>query len=707
VRHGWGYSQFSSSWKDLASEVIFFVPVADPVRVVRWQLTNQGSVARPVALFAYNHLVLGTLPPAPGSLSVRGERDLAALTCGYPDSSPFRERRVFASVAIDGAKPGNWSFTGDRAGFLGIDGGGMRQPAALRSRGVLGGEGAQGADACFAQQILLDLAPGATVEVAFLLGEYEPQGELSLETLLGRFRKAGAIDAMLEAVREVWKATVGGIRIQTPVPALDLMVNGWMAYQAISSRIVSRTAYYQSGGAYGFRDQLQDTHGLSLLWPALTREQILRHARHQFTGGDVMHWWHPEPIGRGLRTRFSDDLIWLPYVASAYVRLTGDVSIWSESVPFLTAPPLAEGQDETYLEAVDSGQTGTLYDHCCRSIDRSLAVGSHGLPLMGCGDWNDGMNRVGRLGRGESVWMAFFLGDTLKAFIPWCEYRGNTVRVKHYTKCLRALGDAVDRGAWDGDWYRRAYYDNGTPLGTASASECRIDNLAQSWAVISGLANPDRAKRAVESAWEELVDRESGVVRLLAPSFVDAEEDPGYIKGYVAGVRENGGQEHACRLLVRQSACAVGTERGCRASAGMADAGLAYPEPEETDRYMVEPYVIAADIYHGAPHTGRGGWTWYTGSAAWFYRVVVETLLGFSISGGDEALLRPRVPATWPGFQLRYRHGKQGTVYDIKASREEGNGNSLDGEPLKTVDGAVRLPLVDDGVTHAVTIRLG
>jgi len=707
VRHGWGYSVFNSSWKDLASEVTFFVPVSDPVRVACWRLTNQGDTARRLALFGYNHLVLGTLPPAPGTLSVRAERELVALTSGYPDSSPFRERRVFASVVIDGAKPANWSFTGDRAAFIGSDGGGMRQPTALRARGLLSGEWSPGADACFAQQILADLNPGATVEVAFLLGEYEDEGDLALVTLLGRYRKPGAIEAMLEAVREVWKTTLGGIQMQTPVPALDLMINGWMAYQAIASRIVARTAYYQSSGAYGFRDQLQDSHGLSMLWPALTREQILRHARHQFVEGDVMHWWHTEPVHRGMRTRFSDDLLWLPYVAADYVRQTGDVSIWSEVVPFLKASPLEAGHDESYVEAVVSGEAGSLYDHCCRSIDRSLAVGAHGLPLIGSGDWNDGMNRVGRLGRGESVWMAFFLADVLKAFIPWCEYRGNTIRVKHYTKCLAQLGKAVDRGAWDGEWYRRAYYDDGTPLGTSSASECRIDSLAQSWAVISGIGKPDRAALAIQSAWEQLVDRESGVVRLLAPSFVEVPEDPGYIKGYVAGVRENGGQyTHAACWFAKALALLDRTEDAAQVLEWLTPVWHTRNR-EETDRYMVEPYVIAADVYHGAPHTGRGGWTWYTGSAAWFYRVVLESLLGFSISGGDEALIRPRVPDSWPGFQLRYRHGHRGTIYEIDASRSEGRSNSLDGQLLETVDGAVRLPLADDGLTHTVTIRLG
>ena len=706
VRHGWGYSTFRSTWDGLASEVTFFVPVEDPVRIVQWRLSNHGSTPRRVSLFGYGHLVLGSLPAQPGALRVRAHPDLAALSCAYPDASPFRERRVVASASIDGAQPVDWHFTCDREAFLGQDGGGMRQPAAVRSGQPLGGECGVSLDACFAQQMTIVLAPRATVEAAFFLGECDDHGDGSLEALLERYRRPGALAQKGKEVREAWRATLGAIKVKTPLPGLDVMLNGWLGYQAISSRIIARTAFYQSSGAFGFRDQLQDAHGLALLWPALTREQILRHARRQFTEGDVMHWWHPEPIDRGLRTRFSDDLLWLPYVTISYVEQTGDVAIWDEQIPYLKAPVLAEQQDEAYLAAETSGESGTLYDHCCRAIDRSLAVGSHGLPLMGTGDWNDGMNRVGRLGRGESVWMAFFLVDVLRRFLTWCERRRDAGRIERYAKHAWNLAEAVQREAWDGNWYRRAYYDDGTPLGTASAQECRIDSLAQSWAVISAVAGPERAARAMQSAWDELVDPRHGVVRLLAPPFADCKEDPGYIKGYVAGVRENGGQyTHAACWFAKALALLDRREEAVQVLEWLTPVWHTRNQ-DETERYMAEPYVVAADVYHGAPHTGRGGWTWYTGSAAWLYRVSLETVFGFSISGGDEAILRPRIPASWPAIQLRYRYGRRGTIYEIEVHRDGEPGARLDGKSLELVDGGVRFRLVDDGLLHSVAMVL-
>ncbi len=703
VRHGWGYSTFRSAWDHLESELEFFVPVADAVRVVRWRLTNQADSSRRFALFGFHRLVLGTLPPEPGTIRVKAEAKLAALVANYAESSPFRGPCVFASLAVDGESPAGWSFTTDRAAFLGVDGGGMRQPMALRSGGPLGGESGAGLDACFAQRIELEIASGQTVEVVFLLGECDDAG--ALESVIAQFRRPGAAETMLSEVKTVWQTTLGGIQVETPMPGLDLMVNGWLSYQAIVSRLIARTAFYQSSGAFGFRDQLQDTHGLALLWPELTREQILRHARQQFSEGDVMHWWHPQPIGRGMRTRFSDDLLWLPYVAASYVNQTGDESIWDERVPYLQGPPLAEGQDEAYLESIESEETGTVYDHCCRAIDRSLKTGSHGLPLMGTGDWNDGMNRVGRLGKGESVWMAFFLGEVLQLMKPWCEMRSDSDRVTRYGVHMKALIEAVEKEAWDGEWYRRAYYDSGTPLGTASAGECQIDNLAQSWAVISRMADSARAKQAMQSAWERLVDREAGVVRLLAPSFAECPEDPGYIKGYVAGVRENGGQyTHAACWFAKALAMLGRNEDAAQVLEWLTPVWHARYR-EEADRYLLEPYVIAADIYHGEPHTGRGGWTWYTGSAAWFYRVALETLLGLSIGRGKELVLRPRVPASWPGFKVRYRHGHRGTVYEIQASRVA-TGVTVDGRAVESCDDGVRIPIEDDGRTHVVIVGL-
>lgn len=711
VRHGWGYSTFSSRVENLDHAITFFVPEEDPVRIIRWRLTNLGPRARRLSLVSFCRLVLGTQVPAPGTLVPGARPGLAALTATGPAWSDFRDGEAFASASVDGRLPDGWRFTCDRAAFLGSDGGGMRRPAALRSGADLGGECSAGLDACFAQQVPVMLEAGSSVEIDFFLGECGGSDGLALETILDRYRRPGAVSEALDKVKERWRDLLEGIRVETPAPELDVLLNGWLAYQAIACRIVGRTAFYQSGGAYGFRDQLQDAHGLALLRPGLAREQILRHAARQFEEGDVMHWWHPAPIDRGLRTRFSDDLLWLVLVTAAYASQTGDVSIWDERAPFLTAKPLGEGQDESYLAAELSTETGTVYDHCCRAVDRSLRTGSHGLPLMGSGDWNDGMNRVGRLGRGESVWMAFFLCEVLRGFVPCCRAKGEDERARRYEEHARSLREAIEAHAWDGGWYRRAYDDDGTPLGTSLAEECRIDGLVQSWAVISRAARPERAAQAMQAAWEELADVEFGVVRLLTPPFVNAKEDPGYIKGYVAGVRENGGQyTHAACWFVKALALLDRRDDAARALKWLSPVWHAR-SGEEADRYKVEPYVIAADIYHGAPHTGRGGWTWYTGSAAWCYRVAVETVLGLGIVNGCEMVLEPRIPDDWSGFCIHYRHGR-GTVYHIEVANPQGKAArvrqaTLDGAELATQGGRVQFRIEDDGASHTVFLALG
>jgi cyclic beta-1,2-glucan synthetase len=387
-------------------------------------------------------------------------------------------------------------------------------------------------------QVTLEAPPDAVVECSFLLGEAGSRDDVA--RLVSRYRVSGAIAAALEEVKLFWKRTLSAVRVQTPSPAIDLMMNGWLEYQTLACRLWARSAFYQSGGALGFRDQLQDAAALIYAKPELTRGQILLHANHQFVEGDVLHWWHP-PSGRGTRTRFSDDLLWLPYVATFYAGVTGDWQIFDERAGYVTARELRPGEDEAYLLPQKAGDEGTLYDHCCRALDRSLTRGAHGLPLMGTGDWNDGMNRVGRKGAGESVWLGFFLYAILGDFIPICERRGDHERVGRYGEYRRALLEALNDAGWDGEWYRRAYYDDGTPLGSASNDECRIDALAQAWAVISGAASPERAARAMAAVEQQLICKEGGLIRLLTPPFDRTPQDPGYIKGYVPGIRENGG----------------------------------------------------------------------------------------------------------------------------------------------------------------------
>jgi cyclic beta-1,2-glucan synthetase len=567
----------------------------------------------------------------------------------------------------------------------------LHQPA-------LAGTTGPAVDPCAVLQCQFTLAPGETRELVLLLGAARGSGEA--ERLVAAYRPLAAARAAVEHTIERWRQRLSVISVRTPDPAFDAMINHWTLYQALACRIWARSALYQSSGAYGFRDQLQDVMALVHAEPDLARAHILRAAARQFAEGDVQHWWHPQS-GRGVRTRFSDDLAWLPYVVEHYVRVTGDATVLDEQVPFLAMRPLEPHEHEVYDLPQVSHERATVYEHCLRALRRACTAGQHELPLIGTGDWNDGMSRVGAEGKGESVWLAWFLVSTLRAFATVADQRGDGALAAEHRARAQAYAAAVEQHGWDGHWYRRAYFDDGTPLGTAAATECRIDAIAQSWSVISGAGQPGRQAEAMRSFEQQLVDNEARLLMLLTPPFDKAAADPGYIKGYLPGVRENGAQYSHAALWSVLATARLGQRDRAFELFQMINPLTHARTPAEVATYQVEPYVVAADVYTAKGHLGRGGWTWYTGSASWMYRVGLEEILGFS-RRGPTLQIRPAVPTAWPRYTISYRFGT--SRYEITVHPAAAGGASLpvvvDGR--RAEDGVI--PLLDDGQTHQVVV---
>ena len=696
IRHGPGYSSFEHTSHGIEQQLTEFVALEEPVKICLIKLKNLSQVPREISLTYYIRPILGVNEKVNAQyITTRsyGDRGVLLITNAY--NCDFPERIAF----VDTSEVPR-TFTGDGNEFVGVNGR-LEDPDAMERERLSDTVGA-GLEPCGAMQVKLSLEPGESKEIVFLLGQGEDLPEVL--RIADKYSNVAAAQAELAKVRAFWAEKLEVIQVSTPDKSLDILLNSWLQYQVISCRLWSRAAFYQSGGAYGFRDQLQDVMAVAYSWPELTRKQILHHSAHQFVEGDVQHWWHPG-VNKGIRTRYSDDFLWLPYVTADYIQCTEDRSILDETTSFLEDDPLPANEDEKYTIPRISEEKGTIYVHCIRAIENALKFGEHGLPLMGSGDWNDSMNTVGNKGKGESVWLGWFLYTVLQRFIPICIAQNDKPTAEKYSEIADNISEAIEKNAWDGSWYRRAYFDDGTPLGSAENIECKIDAIAQSWSVISGLGKPHRTEEAMKAVDNYLVDHEAGIIKLLDPPFEDGVLRPGYIKGYGPGVRENGGQyTHAAAWTVLAFA-----------KLGMGDKvgelfDLINPINHTRTqmnclRYKVEPYVVAADVYAVHPNKGRGGWSWYTGAAGWMYRVGIEDILGIK-KIGSSLYFNPCIPKEWREFQIQYRLSQ--TLYRINVRNPEKINRGVKKVIINGREASEGyVPLVDDGKEYIVEVIMG
>jgi len=687
TRHGFGYSVFEHEEDGIYSELWIYVALDEPVKFSRLLLTNRSGRARSLSVTGYVEWVLGDL---------RSKSAMHVVTQSDPVSGALFARNAYSvefseRVAFFDTDTVDHGVSGDRTEFVGRSGT-LASPAAMRHAGLSGRLGA-GLDPCAALQVSVALVDGQSKEVILRLGAASSSNDATQR--VQRLRGSLAAAAELQKVRDHWRSLLGAVRVETGAPAVDVMVNGWLMYQVIACRFQARSGYYQSGGAIGFRDQLQDSMAMIHADPAAARAHLLLCAGHQYAEGDVQHWWHP-PMNRGVRTACSDDFLWLVAATNRYIEITADVTVLDESIGYLEGRQLAAGEESYYDLPGVSPLQESLYQHCVRAIEHSLRRGQHGLPLMGAGDWNDGMNRVGQRGAGESVWLGFFSYQVLEQFAVTAGLHGDPAFARRCSDSAATLQRNLEQSAWDGAWYRRAWFDDGQLLGSASNEECRIDSIAQSWSVLSGAGSPLRQVQAMQSLDEHLVKRDIRAVLLLDPPFDKGSLDPGYIKGYVPGVRENGGQYTHAAVWAGMALAQLG-----EADKAWELLNLINPaDPGNNARieiYKVEPYVMAADVYGAAPHAGRGGWTWYTGSAGWMYRLIVESLLGVERSGRTLSI-EPLIPLDWPGFKLHYRFGSTLYHFDVRQGSSTLTSMTLDGKPLSL------LTLEDDGLERWVRV---
>jgi cellobiose phosphorylase len=720
VSHGRGYTRYQHESHGLQQEMTVFVPLEDPVKVIRLRLQNSTSEVRRLSVTYYAEWVLGVHREGNSSFIITewdDQNDILMARNTYQEN--FREATAFLAVNPLNAAPDesgqsnpaalsmDKSWTGDRMEFLGRNGI-FDSPAAMQRLHLSRTTGAS-YDVCGAVQAKFLIEPHAEQTVYILLG-CDNSHELAVK-LARKYRESAVCEREFENVQKYWDDVLGAVIVSTPNPEMDIMLNNWLLYQTLSCRMWARSAFYQAGGAYGFRDQLQDSLALLHSRPDLTRAQILLHAVHQYEEGDVQHWWHEE-TDRGIRTRFSDDLLWLPYAVARYIEHTEDFALLDEIVPYLHSEPLGEEEHERYEPTVLSEQSGTIFEHCLCALDHGLRFGEHGLPLIGIGDWNDGMSRVGAEGRGESVWLGWFLGDVLRRIADLCESRCEHLRADHYRILQAQLAASLDNESWDGQWYRRAFTDSGQWLGSIHNAECRIDAIAQSWSVISGMAPHDKALQAMRSFDRELVDRSLSIAHILYPPFDRTDPSPGYIQGYPPGIRENGGQYTHGVIWSIIAWCGLGDGDKAFELFNMFNPIMHTKTPAEARKYAGEPYVMAADIYTEEPHIGHAGWTWYTGAAGWMYQAGIEGILGLR-RRGERLFIRPCIPREWPEFSVCYRFGTTEYRITVKNPSHKSSGHTellIDGQEVDLVEYSTKdgpfVRLRDDNQIHIVVLTL-
>lgn len=693
VRHGQGVSRFLLQAGGISSQLQVFIASDDPIKLCRLQLRNTSGRPRRLTVAAFVAWTLGAERASTAANIVTAmDAETGAMLARNAANIDFGERVAFCDL---GGRQQHW--TADAQEFLGRNGQ-LAAPAGMRAVARWSQRSGAGLDPCCALAVTLTLEPGASEQVVFSLGQADDVTQA--RALIQRVRR-NDMDQMLATVGERWDALLGSVQIQTADRALDLLFNRWLLYQTISCRLWARAGFYQAGGAYGFRDQLQDGMAVTLSAPAITRQHLLRAAARQFVEGDAQHWWHP-PSGRGVRTHFSDDRLWLPFAVCQYIGVTGDLNVLDEVIPFLDGPLLPAEQEDAHFQPAVSSQTGSLYEHCLRALNISLPVGAHGLPLIGGGDWNDGMNRVGTKGRGESVWLAWFLIINLRQFSDVAEQRGEAEQARRWREHATALASACELQGWDGAWYRRAFFDDGSPLGSSANAECRIDSIAQSWAVLSSAAEPQRAMRAMASVEQYLMRGGDDLVLLFTPPFDVSTPAPGYIQGYLPGIRENGAQYTHAAIWVLMAQAQLGDAAQVSTLLDMLNPILRTASRSGVQAYRVEPYVMAADIYSAPPNARRGGWTWYTGAAGWFYRAILESVLGVCVRG-NSLTVKPCMPPHWTKFEVNLK--PEGLDYLIQVERVaavQDVGISVDGEAWA----GEKLMLLRDGRAHVVRVNV-